>query len=107
LQPLSVRVVVPSRGIHNGSTMRLRVRVKGAGDGVAGKAVIVMTTVRGKWTPIGSLTTNSRGEAVWPYQFGGTVIRARYRFRVRVERAGDVWPWATIDSRTAIVEVRP
>jgi hypothetical protein len=107
MQPLSLRVFVSKRGIRNGSSMQLRARVEGAGDGAAGKALLVMTTVRGKWTPIGSLKTDARGEAVWRYRFEGTVIPARYRFRVRLEHAGDVWPWRTIDSQIVIVEVRP
>jgi hypothetical protein len=107
MQRLRVRVFVSRKGIRNGSTMSLRARVEGAGAGVAGKALVVMTTVRGRWTPIGSVRTDRRGEAVWRYRFGGTVIHALYRFRVRVEHAGDIWPWRTADSRTVIVEVSP
>ena len=54
-----------------------------------------------------SLEADRTGRAVWRYRFRTTTRPARYRFRVRVERAGDVWPWPTTDSPVVSVAVAP
>ncbi len=107
LNRLRVRVARSGSGLRNGSRMKLRVDVDGAGRGSSGKVALVQAVVGRRWATVDSLTLNSAGRAVWRYRFRGTTRRAVYRFRVRVERAGDVWPWPTTDSRVLRVPVRP
>ncbi len=107
LQRLKITVQVPDRSLHNGSRMTLRALIGGAGAGTAGKVVLVQSIVGGAWSTVASLQARRDGSAVWRYRFRGTTRPALYRFRVRVERAGDVWPWPTANSAPVIVAVAP
>jgi hypothetical protein len=107
LQRLKITVKVPDRSLHNGSRMTLRARIGGAGAGTAGKVVLVQSIVGGEWATVASVQAGRDGTAVWRYRFRGTTRPALYRFRVRVERAGDVWPWPTTNSAPVIVAVAP
>ena len=107
LQRLKITVKVPDRSLHNGSRMTLRALIDGAGAGAAGKVVLVQSIVGGEWATVASVQAGRAGTAVWRYRFRGTTRPALYRFRVRVERAGDVWPWPTTNSAPVIVAVAP
>ena len=69
--------------------------------------MLVQAFVEGRWTTVDSLSAGSDGKALWRYRFRSTTRRTGYRFRVKVERAGDVWPWPTTTSRVLRVEVSP
>ena len=107
LQRLKITVKVPDRSLHNGSRMTLRALIDGAGAGAAGKVVLVQSIVGGEWATVASVQAGRDGTAIWRYRFRGTTRPALYRFRVRVERAGDVWPWPTTNSAPVIVAVAP
>ena len=107
LQPLKIRVKVPDRSLHNGSRMTLRAQIDGAGAGTAGKVVLIQSIVGGEWATVASVQAGRDGTAIWRYRFRGTTQPALYRFRVRIERAGDVWPWPTTSSAPVIVAVAP
>ena len=85
----------------------LGARVNGAGSGAGGKVVLVQAFVEGRWTTVDSLNAGADGRALWRYRFRSTTRRTGYRFRLKVERAGDIWPWPTTTSRSLRVEVSP
>ena len=95
------------RTVRNGSTLTLGAGVHGAGSGAPGKAMLVQTLVAGRWTTVDSLTMDRAGNARWRYRFRATTRPTVYRFRVKVERAGDVWPWPTTTSPVVRVMVIP
>ena len=107
LQRLRVAAQVRDRDLRNGSSMTLRASIDGAGGGVAGRTVLIQAIVGGRWSTVQSLMADASGDAVWRYRFRGTTRRASYRFRVRVENAGDAWPWPTTTSAVVRVEVAP
>ena len=107
LNRLRIAAAVPGRVLRNGSVMNLRADIRGAGAGTLGKVVLMQAVVGGRWTTVASLTADDDGRAVWRYRFRGTTRPAIYRFRVQVERAGDVWPWPTTTSEVLRVAVRP
>lgn len=107
LQSLRIVVRVSDRALKNGDTMTLRAAIAGAGGGARGKVALVQTIVGGRWSTVASLQADRAGRAVWRYRFRGTTRPARYRFRVRVERAGDAWPWPTTHSPAVTVAVAP
>ena len=107
LQPLKITVTAPDRSLHNGSRMTLRAQIAGAGAGTAGKVVLIQSIVGGEWATVASVQARRDGTATWRYRFRGTTQPALYRFRARVERSGDVWPWPTTSSAPVIVAVAP
>jgi hypothetical protein len=107
MQRLTVGVLARQNRLRNGSTLTLRASVSGAGSGAGGKVVLVQALVEGRWTTVDSLSANADGRALWRYRFRATTRRISYRFRVKVERAGDVWPWPTTTSRVLRVSVVP
>ncbi len=107
MRRLRVEASTRDRTLRNGSVVTLRAAIEGAGGGSSGKVVLVQAVVGGRWATVESLTADADGDAVWRYRFRGTTRRANYRFRVRVERAGDVWPWPTTNSQVLRMEVSP
>jgi hypothetical protein len=107
LHRLRVVAVVGDRNLRNGQRMTLRADITGAGGGAEDKVVLVQAVVGGRWATVQSLTADDEGRAIWRYRFRGTTRPAIYRFRLRVERAGDVWPWPTTNSPVLRVKVRP
>ena len=107
LEPLKVTAAVADRNLHNGSTMTLRAKLTGAGAGVRGKVVLVQSVIGGRWATVASLEADRSGVATWRYRFRGTTRPADYRFRARVERSGDIWPWPTTNSAPISVAVAP
>ena len=107
LKRLKVGILTRNPSLRNGSTLMLRASVSGAGSGASGKVVLVQAFVEGRWTTVDSLSAGANGRALWRYRFRSTTRRTGYRFRVMVERAGDVWPWPTTTSRVLRVEVSP
>lgn len=107
MQPLRAAINVSGGRLRNGSLMTMRASVSGAGRGASGTVALVQAVVGGRWTTVESLALDRRGRATWRYRFRGTTRRAIYRFRVRVENAGDIWPWRTTTSRVLRVGVSP
>ena len=107
LSRLRVSARANARTLANGSTLKVTANVLGAGGGAGGKAVLVQAFVEGRWTTVDSISATARGTASWNYRFRATTRPTAYRFRVRVERAGDVWPWPTTTSAPLKVVVRP
>ena len=96
------------RGLRNGSTLRLDVRLSGAGeDAAGGRPVLVQALVDGRWATVDSVEATRSGRATWRYRFRNTTRTTVYRFRVRVPRGGADWPWPTTTSPTVGVRVRP
>lgn len=105
---LRVTAAASDRSLQNGSALTLRATIAGAGTGAANdKAVLVQVFAGGRWSTIDALNADARGRVAWHYRFRGTTRPAIYRFRVRVEHAGDVWPWAATDSPEVRVSVAP
>ena len=101
LQP-PARSATPMRGpLANGSTLTVTRTCSARGGGAGGKAVLVQAFVDGRWTTVDSISANSRGTASWSYRFRATTRPTKYRFSVRVERAGDVVAVADDDLRAA------
>jgi hypothetical protein len=53
-----------------------------------GKLVEVQAFFRGRWRTISTVRSDGRGRWRFPYRFGGTFGRVRYRFRVRLPHEG-------------------
>jgi hypothetical protein len=107
MQRLRVQTRSVERTLRNGSTLMLGANIVGAGSGAAGKALLVQALLDGRWTTVDSLTADGAGRARWRYRFRATTRPTVYRFRVKVERAGDVWPWPTTTSSPIRVLVAP
>jgi hypothetical protein len=107
--PLRIDVKPVGKGLRNGSTMVLKASIAGAGDDGAagGRTLLVQALVDGRWATVDSVETGKSGSASWRYRFRATTRATRYRFRVRVPRGGDDWPWRATSSRTVSVLVKP
>lgn len=106
---LRVGVKAVGKDLRNGSTMLLEAELAGAGgaDAAADRTLLVQALVDGRWTTVDSVETGAKGSASWRYRFRATTRATRYRFRVRVPRGGDDWPWPATSSRAVSVLVRP
>lgn len=105
---LRVAIKALGRGLRNGSTLKLDVRIGGAGRGApAGRPVLVQAFVGGRWATVDSVEADAGGRATWRYRFRSTTRVTVYRFRVRVPRGGTDWPWPASTSGAVSVRVRP
>lgn len=109
LGPLRIGIKAIGKDLRNGSTMVLLADIAGAGgdEAAADRTLLVQAKVDGRWATVDSVETGAKGSASWRYKFRATTRPTRYRFRVRVPRGGDDWPWPATSSRAVSVLVKP
>jgi hypothetical protein len=92
----SVRITVPAtstinvrpRKLLNGGSVEFRGRVRTGPVPPAGKLLEMQAHFRGRWRTFSTVRSDSAGRWYFPYQFGGTVGRVLYRFRVLLPAEG-------------------
>ncbi len=70
-----------------------------------GKLVEMQAYFRGRWRTFSTVRAHPNGRWRFPYRFGGTVGRVRYRFRARLPSEGG-YPFISGNSRVVEVVVR-
>lgn len=98
LVPATTSIDVSRSTVLNGESVRFRGRVKTGPLPPAGKLVEVQAHFRDRWRTFSTVRTDRNGRWRFPYRFGGTVGRVRYRFRVVLPAEGG-YPFTTGASR--------
>lgn len=105
LVPADTSIRLDRRRLLNGQQVRFSGRVTTRPLPTHGKLVEMQAYFRGRWRTFSTVRANPNGRWHFPYRFGGTVGRVRYRFRARLPAEGG-YPFIGGNSRVVKVVVR-
>ena len=94
LVPAASTIQVDRSTVLNGDSVLFRGRVRTGPIPTAGKLIEVQAYFRRQWRTFSTVRSDSQGRWEFPYEFGGTTGRVRYRFRVLLPVEGG-YPFAT------------
>jgi hypothetical protein len=92
------------QSVRNGASVTFSGRLGSLPVPTGGKLIEIQAFFRGRWRTFSTVRSDGLGRWSFPYEFGGTVGKVVYRFRVRIPHEGG-YPFESGNSSTMPVTV--